>query len=219
MKTLLDPIEARIIGVLIEKEITTPEQYPLSLNALVNACNQRSNREPVLNLPENAVQSALGELKKRFLVSEASGYGSRVTKYQHRFCNSAFGGLQLSAAERAILCELLLRGAQTPGELRSHGERMHAFSGIEEVENCLAALAGQEEPLVERLPREPGKREARYRHLFAATADLETASVDAEPPPPPRQSEAGRLELLEQAVSALREEVDRLRRRLDGALD
>ena len=149
IKASLNPTEARVIGALIEKAITTPDQYPLSLNALVNACNQKSNRDPILNLEEQTVQSTLDALKKRFLVSEASGYGSRVTKYQHRFCNSAFGGLQLSPAELAILCELLLRGPQTPGELRSHGERLHAFSGIDEVESSLTGLAERAEPLVE----------------------------------------------------------------------
>ncbi len=177
MKTTLNAIEARVIGALLEKAITTPDQYPLSLNALVNACNQKSNRDPVLNLDEETVQLTLDALKRRFLVSEASGYGSRVAKYQHRFCNSAFGGLQLSPAEVAILCELLLRGPQTPGELRSHGERLHAFSGINEVESSLTALAERDQPLVERLPREPGKREARYRHLFDTTPANRALSI------------------------------------------
>ena len=215
MKTTLNAIEARVIGALIEKAITTPDQYPLSLNALVNACNQKSNRDPVLNLEEQTVQSTLDALKKRFLVSEASGYGSRVTKYQHRFCNSAFGGLQLSPAELAILCELLLRGPQTPGELRSHGERLHAFSGIDEVESSLTRLAEREEPLVEKLPREPGKREARYRHLFTATTEEAVSPVYAVPPPQ-LKTEADRLTLLEQEVQALRAEIASLKQRLDS---
>jgi uncharacterized protein YceH (UPF0502 family) len=160
---------------------------------------------------------ALAELKKRFLVNEASGYGSRVTKYQHRFCNSAFGGLQLSPAEVAILCELLLRGPQTPGELRSHGERLHAFSGIDEVESSLTALAEQEEPLVDRLPREPGKREARYRHLFDTTPANETP-VDAEALQP-LYSEHDRLDRLEQEVRDLRAELAKLRRQFEGEAD
>jgi uncharacterized protein YceH (UPF0502 family) len=215
MKTVLSAIEARIIGALIEKAITTPDQYPLSLNALVNACNQKSNRDPVLNLDEQTVQSTLDALKKRFLVSEASGYGSRVTKYQHRFCNSAFGGLQLSPAELAILCELLLRGPQTPGELRSHGERLHAFSGSDEVESSLTGLAEREEPLVEKLPREPGKREARYRHLFTATTEAAVSPVHAMPPPQ-LKTENDRLNLLEQEVQALRAEIASLKQRLNG---
>jgi uncharacterized protein YceH (UPF0502 family) len=218
IKASLNPTEARVIGALIEKAITTPDQYPLSLNALVNACNQKSNRDPVLNLDEQTVQSTLDALKKRFLVSEASGYGSRVTKYQHRFCNSAFGGLQLSPVELAILCELLLRGPQTPGELRSHGERLHAFSGIDEVESSLTRLAEREEPLVEKLPREPGKREARYRHLFTATTEEAVSPVHAMPPPQ-LKTEADRLNLLEQEVKALRAEIARLKQRLNGRTD
>jgi uncharacterized protein YceH (UPF0502 family) len=215
IKASLNPTEARVIGALIEKAITTPDQYPLSLNALVNACNQKSNRDPVLNLDEQTVQSTLDALKKRFLVSEASGYGSRVTKYQHRFCNSAFGGLQLSPAELAILCELLLRGPQTPGELRSHGERLHAFSGSDEVESSLTRLAEREEPLVEKLPREPGKREARYRHLFTATTEEAVSPVHAVPPPQ-LKTENDRLNLLEQEVQALRAEIASLKQRLDS---
>lgn len=218
MKIALTTIEARLIGALLEKAITTPDQYPLSLNALVQACNQKSNRDPVLHLDEGTVLGALAELKKRFLVNEAFGYGSRVAKYQHRFCNSAFGSLQLSPAEVAILCELLLRGPQTPGELRSHGERLYAFSGLAEVENSLTALAEREAPLVARLLREPGKREARYRHLLLdATAEHE-APAEAEPP---RQSpaEPDRLALLEQEVRALRVELESLRRQIGGAAE
>lgn len=216
MLVALNAIEARIIGALLEKEITTPDQYPLSLNALVQACNQKSNRDPVLHLDEGTVLSTLGELKKRFLVSEASGYGSRVIKYQHRFCNSAFGGLQLSPAERAILCELLLRGPQTPGELRSHGERLFPFSSIEAVEHSLTALAEREEPLVERLPREPGKREARHRHVLDATTTA-TAAADAEPAP--LLAVTDRLERLEQELRELRAELASLRRRFDTAAE
>ena len=218
MKAALNAIEARVIGALIEKAITTPDQYPLSLNTLVNACNQKSNRDPVLDLDEETVRSTLGELKKRFLVSDQTGYGSRVIKYQQRFCNSQFGGLQLAPAELAIFCELLLRGPQTPGELRSHGERLHAFSGIDEVESSLQALADREEPLVERLPREPGKREARYRHLFNATSEEDVPPVETIPPQQVK-SENDRLMLLEQEVRALREEIASLRRRLEGEAD
>ncbi len=115
----LSPNEARVIGCLLEKEITTPEQYPLSLNALTNACNQKSNREPVLDLDETTVQQTLDQLIRKYLVSEESGYGSRVAKYRHRFCNTEYGTLKFSPQELGIVCELLLRGPQTPGELRS----------------------------------------------------------------------------------------------------
>jgi len=210
MKINFTAEEARVIGALLEKEITTPEQYPLSLNALVNACNQKSNRDPVMDLDEPTVQSTLDDLKRRHLVGDQSGYGSRVTKYRHRFCNSEFGGLQLKPAELAILCELLLRGPQTPGQLRSHGERLHAFTGVEEVDAALAALMDRDEPLVQRLPREPGKRETRYHHLFGAEP------IEAEPGHEPQADTpvtpvSDRLEHLELEVKTLRSELERMR--------
>lgn len=214
MKVTLNLHEARVIGALIEKAITTPDHYPLSLNALVNACNQRSNRDPVMELDEATVQHTLDTLKRRYLVSDKAGYGSRVGKYQHRFCNSEFGGLQLNPAELAIVCELLLRGPQTPGELRSHGERLHAFDGIDEVESTLTSLLEREEPLVQRLPREPGKREIRYRHVFfdppveAPENAATTVAASA--------AEQARLDWLEQEVKALRLELERLRRQVEG---
>jgi uncharacterized protein YceH (UPF0502 family) len=212
MKTTLNPLEARVIGALIEKEITTPDQYPLSLNALTAACNQRSNREPVLNLDEAAVRDTLAGLKSRYLAAEQSGFGSRVVKYRHRLCNEEIGGLQLTQGELAIVCELLLRGPQTPGELRSHGERLHAFGGIEEVEAALKSLAERDEPLVERLPREPGKREARYRHLFGSEP-AEAAPAPSEPPQ--TEFRENRLDALEREVRELRAELEALRLRVD----
>lgn len=164
----LSPHEARVVGCLIEKEITTPEQYPLSLNALTNACNQKSNRDPVLDLDEADVQQILDQLSKKYLVSEESGYGSRVTKYRHRFCNTQYGTLKFSTQELGIVCELLLRGPQTPGELRSRASRLCPLKDVMEVETVLERLAQREDgPYVVRLPREPGKRESRYAHLFS----------------------------------------------------
>lgn len=218
MNITLNLHEARVIGALIEKAITTPDHYPLSLNALVNACNQRSNRDPVMELDEATVQHTLDTLKRRYLVSDKAGYGSRVSKYQHRFCNSEFGGLQLNPAELAIVCELLLRGPQTPGELRSHGERLHAFSGIDEVESALTSLLEREEPLVQRLPREPGKREIRYRQLFSdptpADAPEKAATTVAA-----AVAEQARLDWLEHEVKALRLDLERLRRQVEGVPD
>jgi uncharacterized protein YceH (UPF0502 family) len=160
--------EARIIGCLIEKEITTPEQYPLSLNALTNACNQKSNRDPVLELDETAVQHTIDQLIRRYLVSDQSGYGGRVTKYQHRCCNTEYGTLKFSPQELGILCELLLRGPQTPGELRSRASRLCPLKDVTEVDAALNALSKREDgPFVVRLPRETGKRESRYAHLFS----------------------------------------------------
>jgi hypothetical protein len=164
LKLQLDPQETRVIGVLIEKEITTPDQCPLSLNALTNGCNQKSNREPVMDLSDAAVQEAVDRLVKKHLVRSHSGFGSRVSKYQHRFFTAEFGALRLSPQELAVMCELMLRGPQTPGELRSRAERMARFTDVEHVERALNDLMERGEPLVARLPRQPGKREARYAH-------------------------------------------------------
>lgn len=211
MKIRLTPDEARVIGALIEKEITTPDQYPLSLNALTNACNQKSNRDPVLDLDENTVRQVLDGLAKRYLVGQASSFGNRVAKYRHRFCNAEFGELRLSAREVALICELLLRGPQTPGELRSHAERLCPFADVRQVEEALDQLMEREEPLVVKLPREPGKREARFAHcFFDEAAAVIPAPADTRPPPP----DGERLDQLERAVSELRGEVDRLKQRL-----
>ena len=167
MKVELTAIEARVIGCLIEKEVTTPDQYPLSLNALTNACNQKSNREPVMSLSEADVLDAVDALIERRLVSDESGFNSRVSKYQHRFCNTEFGDLQLTEQEKGIVCCMLLRGAQTPGEIRTRTNRLATFNDVKEVENVLEHLASDEKgPLVVKLPREAGKRESRYMHLF-----------------------------------------------------
>jgi uncharacterized protein YceH (UPF0502 family) len=191
MKTELTPLEARVIGCLIEKQITTPDQYPLSLNALVNACNQKSNRDPVLDLDESTVQHTVDALSKKHLVLERSGFGSRVPKYQHRFCNTEFGTLKLDPQELAIVCELLVRGPQTPGELRSRASRMAAFGDVSDVEAALTRLAEREDgPFVVRLAREPGRRESRYAHLFsgevvgADSGTHEPSGVAAEPEAP-----------------------------------
>lgn len=171
MKYQLSANEARVIGSLLEKQVTTPEQYPLSVNGVVTACNQKTNREPVLSLSESEVQDLLDALVKRHYLRTVSGFGNRVTKYEQRFCNSEFGDLKLSPAEVALIATLLLRGAQTPGELRSRAQRMHEFSDMAEVENTLDALAAREDgPFVARLPREPGKRECRYMQLFCGDA-------------------------------------------------
>src|SRR5215469_8858188 len=144
LKIELTPLEARVIGCLIEKQITTPDQYPLSLNALLNACNQKSNRDPVMEVAEATVQQTLDGLSKKHLILEKSGFGSRVPKYQHRFCNTEFGTLKLDPQELAIVCELLVRGPQTPGELRTRASRMAAFSDVSEVEAALARLTERE---------------------------------------------------------------------------
>ncbi len=204
----LNPLEARIIGCLIEKEITTPEQYPLSLNALVNACNQKSNRDPVLELDEAAVQQTLDQLVKRYLVNEHSGFGSRVAKYQHRFCNTEYGTLKFTPQELGIVCELLLRGPQTPGELRSRASRLCPLKDVGEVETALDSLTRREDgPFVVRLPREPGKRESRYTHLFSG----EVAGADKSELPIAAAPASTTLTQLEQRVAQLENEVAEMR--------
>ena len=178
----LNALEQRIIGCLLEKQISTPDQYPLSINALVNACNQRSNRDPVLDLDERTVQGVVDGLTRKQLLLEKSGFGSRVPKYQHLFCNTQFGSLKFSPQETAIVCELLVRGPQTPGELRSRAARLAPFQDVSEVETALEALASRaDNACVVRLPREPGRRESRYRHLFGGDVPEETTSHDAAP--------------------------------------
>ena len=177
----LSPNQQRVIGCLLEKQSTTPEHYPLSLNGLTNACNQKSNRDPVLNLTENDVQIALDELSDMRLVTVDEALSGRVNKYDHRFCNTEFSSLQFSAQQRAIICLLLLRGAQTPGELRTRSARLADFNNVDEVENALNKLIENEQ--VAKLPREAGKRESRYIHLFGEqpiTPDSNTINLPSE---------------------------------------
>jgi uncharacterized protein YceH (UPF0502 family) len=212
----LTPEEARVIGCLIEKQICTPEQYPLSLNALTNACNQKSNRDPVVDWSDSEVQAVLDGLRRKHQVSEQSGHGSRVPKYEHRFCNTSYGQLRLSPQELAVLCELFLRGPQTPGELRSRASRMAPFAEAGEVEAVLDALMARESgALVVRLAREPGKRESRYAHLFCgevAGALLAGASDEADMPA--SGSKASRLDELEARVAKLEAELAALKAQL-----
>lgn len=207
MKTVLTPAEARVIGCLLEKQVTTPDQYPMSLNGVVTACNQKSNREPVMALSDNQVQDILDLLVKKHQLSTLSGFGNRVVKYEQRFCNSEFGNLKLSSAEVALVTTLLLRGAQTPGELRTRSTRLHEFADMAEVEQTLEQLQQREDgPFVVRLAREPGKRESRYMHLFsgevneAELAEVTTAYSD--------DSElAGRVARLEEEVAELKQQL------------
>ncbi|MEH0016907.1 YceH family protein [Citrobacter portucalensis] len=209
MKYELTATEARVIGCLLEKQVTTPEQYPLSVNGVVTACNQKTNREPVMNLSESDVQEQLDNLVKRHFLRTVSGFGNRVTKYEQRFCNSEFGNLKLSAAEVSIITTLLLRGAQTPGELRSRASRMYEFSDMAEVESKLENLANREDgPYVIRLAREPGKRESRYMHLFCGEVDEAIAAAD-EPPVASGDLQA-RVEALETEVAELKQRLDSL---------
>jgi len=207
--------ETRVIGCLIEKEITTPEQYPLSLNALTNACNQKSNRDPVLDLDEATVQQLVDQLIKKRLVSEQSGYGNRVPKFQHLFCNTPFGTLKFTPQELGIVCELFLRGPQTPGELRSRASRLCRFGDVTEVEAALAGLARRDDgPFVMRLAREPGKRESRYAHLFSGEPAGATESEFREGSTDHRadaNAEDGRMDRLERRLTELEAEVAELK--------
>jgi uncharacterized protein len=204
--------EARVIGCLIEKEITTPDQYPLSLNALTNACNQKTNREPVLELRETDVQQSVDSLMKKYMVSDKSaGYGGRVTKYKHRFCNTEFGSLKFSAQELGIICVLLLRSPQTPGELRARTARLCEFADAAAVEAALQALLSREDgPFIARLPRAAGARESRYAHLFSGNIESVEEPAAAEEAAPGVPTLSQRVGQLEESVRQLRAQIDAL---------
>lgn len=211
MKYQLTAVEARVVGSLMEKQVTTPEQYPMSVNGVVTACNQKTNREPVMDLKEHDVQETLDTLVKRHFLRTVSGFGNRVTKYEQRFCNSEFGDLKLSAAEVAVVTTLLLRGAQTPGELRSRAGRMFEFTDMAQVENVLETLASREDgPFVVRLPREPGKRESRYMHLFSGESETLATVADAVASALPADDLNARVALLEEEVAELKQRLDSL---------
>ena len=217
MNIELSPLEARVIGCLIEKQITTPDHYPLSLNALVNACNQKSNRDPLMEVDERTIQDTLDILARKHFVVEKSGFGSRVPKYQHRFCNTEYGTLKLTPQELAIVCELLVRGPQTPGELRTRASRMAPFSEVGQVEAALESLRSREDgPFVVRLPREPSRRDSRWAHLFSGAVAV--AAIEEEPQAVGVSGVAAempsRLERLEEQVRRLHEELEDLKRRL-----
>ena len=205
MNFVLNDHEVRVLGALIEKDITTPDYYPMSLNALVNACNQKNNREPVTELTEDEVRTAIDSLDAKDLAGAARGIDARVTKYEHRL-DEVFN---LTRGETAILCVLLLRGPQTPGELRGRTERMFRFDELSDVQSTLQRMSSREPSMVRVLPRQPGTKESRYKHLLAGdTPDAETSA------PAISSSTTGpsRLETLEQEVRSLREDVSELQR-------
>jgi uncharacterized protein YceH (UPF0502 family) len=204
---LLSDIEARVLGCLVEKEITTPEYYPLSLNALVHACNQKSNRDPLMNLEEAAVRQALRSLADQTLARSASG-DSRVAKYEHRLSDT----FNFTRPETAILCELLLRGPQTPGELRSRAERMHPFEDLSVVQSTLKHLMEREPPLVKVLPRQPGNKEPRYVHLLSGDVEVREAPPVIEASVAVGTVETTRIAELEREVADLQREIADLKR-------
>ena len=207
MDIVLSEFEARVLGCLVEKEITTPEYYPLSLNALVHACNQKSNRDPLMNLDENAVRHALRMLGEQMLARSASG-DSRVAKYEHRLPDT----FNFTRPETAILCELLLRGPQTPGELRSRAERMHPFEDLSVVQSTLKHLMERDPPLVKVLPRQAGNKEARYMHLLSGDVEVREAPLVKEAAPSGISGENERITRLEAEISDLQKEVADLKK-------
>ena len=203
MDVRFSAVEARVIGCLMEKSILTPDQYPLSLNALTNACNQKSSRDPVMTLDAGAVQHAVNDLvaAKHVMVQN---FGSRVDKYQQRFCNTQFAAIQLTPAEFAVICLLLLRGPQTPGELRSHSGRLHEFADVAEVDAALESLQRRSDgPFVARLPREPRRKDHAYTHLFGGP--VESVPQDTQLPvrDAPRAERGDALAALERRVDEL----------------
>jgi uncharacterized protein len=203
MSLQLTSIEARVLGALVEKDITTPDYYPLSLNALVNACNQKNNRDPVMTLDESAVHEALTTLEEKRLAGPARGADSRVSKFEHHL-QEVFN---FDRREVAVICVLLLRGAQTPGELRGRTERMYHFEALDDVVSTLDRLAQREPPLVSVLPRQPGTKESRYMHLFSGEPAGGTAEAEMEEPHAHSASSSDRLAHLEEEVEALRREL------------
>ena len=209
MDIILNEVETRVLGSLVEKDVTTPDYYPLSLNALVNACNQKNNRDPVMHLEEDAVRQALDTLQQKRLAGPTSSADSRVTKYEHRL-QEAFN---FTRGETAILCVLLLRGPQTPGELRGRTERMHRFEDLTEVQSTLQRLMQRDPPLARVLLRQPGTKESRYKHLLAGDEeDLTDAARAPTPASVPSQSAGSdRIARLEDEVANLHREFAELK--------
>jgi uncharacterized protein YceH (UPF0502 family) len=212
MELVLTETEVRVLGALIEKDITTPEYYPLSLNSLVNACNQKSNRDPVMQLDENAVRDALGGLQEHRLAGPAGGADSRVTKYEHR-TQEVFN---FTRAEVAVLCVLLLRGPQTPGELRGRTERMHHFEALDDVQSALQKLMQRQPPLVKVLPRQPGTKESRYAHLLAGDVVVPDAPQSSAATVSHGSHDGERLSRLEEQVGSLRKELAEVKAQLEA---
>jgi uncharacterized protein len=206
----LTDIETRVLGSLIEKDITTPDYYPLSLNALVNACNQKNNRDPVMTLDEAAVRDALATLQEKRLAGPAGGADSRVPKFEHRL-QEVFN---FDRREVAIICVLLLRGAQTPGELRGRTDRMYHFEALDDVVSTLDRLAQREPPLISVLPRQPGTKESRYMHLFSGDALVTSASLPASEPSIPTNSDSHRIAQMERDVAELKSQLAEVQQQL-----
>jgi uncharacterized protein YceH (UPF0502 family) len=200
---ILNEVEARVLGALLEKEITTPDYYPLSLNSLINACNQKSNRDPVMNLGEDSVRDALRTLHDNSLARSVSAADSRVTKYEHRL-QEAFN---FDRREAALFCELLLRGPQTPGELRTRAERMHPFDDLSAAQSALQRLMNREAPLVKVLARQPGTKESRYIHLLSGDATPVNSTSEREVPAALKPEKTDELSRLSSEIAELRRDI------------
>lgn len=217
----LTPVEARVLGSLIEKEATTPDYYPLSLNGVVTACNQKSNRDPVMSLDQTQTLEALDGLTAKRLAREKTTSGSRVTKYVHRLSGTLGLTHEFSLQELAVLCVLMLRGAQTVGEIRARTHRLCNFESLGEIENTLSGLASREDgPCVAKLARQPGRKEARYAHLLCGDVELGTETAAAAPPaagaPSGEARDGDRITALERALEEIRGELEEIRRRLEN---
>ncbi len=204
MPEILNETEARIVGSLVEKQLTTPEYYPLTLNALVNACNQKSNRDPVVNYDESTVTAVLERLRDRNIVYVYYGSTSRVPKYKHMLPSI----YELEPDELAVICVMLLRGPQTLGELRTRTERLFNFAGLGEIQETLDRLARRDDPLVAKLPVQPGQKEARFAHLLSGDVDVEALAAAHAARSSRSGVESERIEKLEEEVAALRAEVE-----------
>ena len=216
----LTPDETRIIGCLMEKSVVTPDQYPLTLNALINACNQKSSRNPVMSLTQGVVQHTVRELERKKLVTLEENFKRGVEKYKHRFCNTHFSELQLNPAQYAIVCALMLRGPQTPGELKTHCARLHEFENNSDVVTTLSGLIDRDgDPLLVQLPRSPGRKDSEYMHLFSGPIDI--AQYESEVQETKTSESSGRVTMSElvQRVSVLEQEVAELKKRLSGSAD
>jgi uncharacterized protein YceH (UPF0502 family) len=216
MNIILNEIQTRVLGSLVEKELTTPEYYPLSLNALVNACNQKSNRDPFMNLDEDAVREAMRLLEKNGLAGPADNMVSRVTKYEHRLQEA----YNFNRHEIALLCELLLRGPQTPGELRTRADRMHKFEDLGIVLSTLQRLTKREPPLVKVLPRQPGRKEARWAHLLSGDVEVPTTETEVEATSSsnssPNVTNGERITRLENQITDLEKDISELKEQFAG---
>ena len=211
--------EARVLGCLMEKSVITPDLYPLTLNALKNACNQKSGRNPVMPLEQGLVQRTARELGAKHLVQIEENYKSGVEKYKQRLCNTTFSDLQLGPPQFAIICLLLLRGPQTPGELRAHSGRLHTFADNAAVVEALATLIEREgDPLVVKLPRKPGRKDSEYMHLLSGPIDVQAHAVQVQAEKAAVTSERVSMPELTQRVRTLEEEVAKIKERLTQLL-